>query len=254
MVINYFQGLFNIIIESFKFSFKNFRNLMPHIWTMILIQILGYIELMFALFSFGQGIYSFGSILRFIAALVLYFIGLFFMFKKMLSFLSNEFNGEDFSNIKTIKALLILGFFNLIPFFVFILGYFASKFFPELTFVLQRIISIFSIIFYISLSFSLVKISQQNKNMFVAVLDSIKLFFKKIHYTFPSILIVYLVAYLLKFIILVIFVYVFSYFKNLFLIQTVEFLDSILSLYSIYFFAVLYLGFQVVLLKKFEGE
>ena len=254
MVINYFQGLFNIIVDSFKFAFGKLRNLMPHVWTMIVIQIISYIELMFALFAFGQGMYSFGSIFRFTVAIVLYFVGLFFMFKKIFSFLSNEFSGADFSNLKTIKALLVLAFFNLIPFLVFILGYFASKFFPQYTLILQRVVSIFSIIFYVSLSFSMVKISQQNKNMFVAVMDSIKLFFKKFLYTFPLILIVYLVAFIFKFIILVLLVYLFSFFKNLFLVQTVEFLDSVLSLYSIYFFATLYLGAQIIVAKKFQGE
>ncbi len=254
MVINYFQDLFNIVVNSFKFSFRNFKNIMPHILTMIAIQVIGYIELMFALFSFEQGIYSFGSILRFIVALCLYFFGLFFMFKKILSFLSNEFGSEDFSNIKTIKALLVFAFFNLVPFFVFILGYVISKLLPDLTVFLQKTVSIFSIVFYLSLSYSLAMLVKQKKNMFFAVIDSIKFFFKRFFYAFPLILIVYIVAFILKVILLAILIYLFSHFKNLFLIQTLDFFDAIFSLYSVYFFATLYFGVQVNLIKKFEGE
>ena len=252
MLANYFQGLFNLIADSFKFSFKNFKELMPYTWLMVIFQVVGYIELLFALFSFEQGAFGLNIVLKFVVALILYFGGMFFMFKKFFSFLSKELETDEFTYFKTIKALLVFAVFNLIPVLVFIIGILLSKFYPDYTRVLQIIVNIFSIVFYISLSFALVEIAKQKKNMFLAILNSIKIFFKNFLYTFPVLLIVYFIAFVIKFLIIAILAYVFFSLKAFLLIKSLNFFDSILSVLSIYFFATLYLGVQVNTVRKFE--
>ena len=254
MFVNYFQDLFKILAESFLFSFKKFKTLMPYMWIMIIIQVISYMSILWSVSLFEQNLINIKNILVFIFALILYFVAMFFMYKKVLSFLALEQNEEEFSCLKTLKALLTLTIFNLIPVLVFILGIFASSFFFNLSKVFMRCVNIFSIVFYISMSLALVEIARQKANNFVAVLKSIKFFFKNIFYTLPLFFIVYVLAFVLKFIVLALVIYVFWHLKVLFVINNLNFLDSILSVLSIYFYAVLYLGVQLNLVKNLERK
>ena len=254
MFVNYFQDLFKLFCDSFKFSFKNFKKIMPYTWAMIILQIVGYMGILFSFLSFESGLYDVLNILKLIFSSILYLCGLFFMFKKIFSFLSDEFDCNNFSFLKTFKALLVLALFNLIPLLVFALGILTSKFFPDLTIVLQRIVNIFSIVFYFSLSFSIAEIARQKRNLFLSVFNSIKIFFKSFPYSLPLMIMVYIIAFALKFLILTICIYLFLVLKLTSLIQVVSFFDSILSVLSIYFFATLYLGVQVGIIRKTEEK
>ena len=254
MFVNYFQDLFKLFCDSFKFSFKNFKKIMPYTWAMIILQIVGYMGILFSFLSFENGLYDILSISKFVFSVVLYLCGLFFMFKKIFSFLANEFDCEDFSFFKTFKALLVLALFNLVSLLVFASGILISKFFPDLTPVLQRIVNIFSVVFYFSLSFSIVEIARQKRNLFLSVFNSVKIFFKNFLYSFPLMIMVYIIAFVLKFLILTVCIYFFLILKLTSLIQAISFFDSILSVLSIYFFAALYFGVQVGIIRKTEEK
>lgn len=251
MLKKYFNSFGEIFKNAFLFSKETFKKHGLLIWLLIISQMFLIIPVLYFSKEFGFLNFAFGYKILASLALIAYFILFFVMFKKVFNLASLALKKENINNSRIIKSLLTLGIFNCIPFFMLLIFYNLALAFPNTGIALKIILSIFTFIFYLSMSLSIVSISKwQNKNIFVAIFRGIKTFFKKIHLTLPIFLIVFafgtIISYLICTLIYAILIY--SNFINENIVNTIH---AIVNVYSLYIICNFYIGLQANVL---EGE
>lgn len=249
MLKNYFTELGNVFKFSALFFAKNFVKQNLIIWLLILLQIVLAIPLLY--FSKEMGFSNFSLLWKIfsVAGLALFIVLFFFMFKKVFDLASLGVEKDKLSNFKIVKALLILGVVNCIPFLAFLLFYLLAQVVPVLGQTLVVALKIFTYFFYFATSLSLVAIVKwQDKNVIVAVLKSVKFFFKKLGTVIPVMFFFFVIASLLVFLICTSIYAVAIYFKFI----NESFIDAtqaIVNVYSLYIVAGMYIGAQIKLLE-----
>ena len=114
---------------------------------------------------------------------------------------------------------------------------------------MKTLLNISTYIFYFAMCLSISSIVLwQDRNVFVAIAKSIKMFFKKILYTVPVFLVLFLIASLVTFAICSI-IYAVAIKMQVININLINSVHAIVNLYSLYVFAGLYIGAQVKILE-----
>ena len=127
----------------------------------------------------------------------------------------------------------------------FIICYALASFFPNYTVIFQILMKVLTYLYYISLSLSIAGIAYWNdKNVFVAIFKSIKLFYKKFLLVLPVFMIFYAVFLLLSFLLCVIFYAIGLYF-NFLTEQLKNAFDAVINIYALFIIINLYLGIQI---------
>ena len=253
MVKNYFRDIFKIFSKSFTFSKENFTPSMLKIWGLIFLQTLSSIIML--TLSKEAGFIHLSTPLKVLysACAVIFIPSFFFMFKEVFNLASKGLLENKPSGFKIIKSLLVLALFNCIPFIVFLICIKIASIVPGSAPVLKPLLSIFTYLFYISMSLSVCGIVfYQKDNIFMAVIKSVKLFFKKISRSFPVFLVIFLAGILLVYIICTIIysILIYFHFLNENLANSIY---ATINLYSLYLIAGLYIGAQINIIKE-ENE
>ena len=253
MFKNYLCSLGNLFKEIGIFTKNNFKKYMLAIWFLILAQMIFGIPVLFVHKEFGFAYLSIGLKIAFILMLGAFLYSFFLMFKKVFKMVADNLNVDRVSNLKIIKSALVLTLFNLIPLIVLFICFYISSWVPSLEKVLKYIPNIFATIFYFVMSLSIASIVKwQNKNIFCAVLKSLKVFFVKIKYTLPIFLVIFLVAGFITWASCAIIYAIFMYF-SLLTYGLIDSIHTIVNVCSLYVISGLYIGAQVLLLKD-ENE
>lgn len=249
MFKNYFISLGEIFKNTFVFAKNTFKNAMPLIWGLIVLQMIIIIPILY--FIKEIGFYELKNIYKIITivGLGLYLFIFFQMFKKVFNFSSFSLGKENISNCRIIKSLLILGLLNCTPFLTLIILYFLSQFIPNSDVFLKIFLNVFTYFFYFMMSFSIVSIVLwQDESIFFAIFKGLKIFFKKIIFAIPIIALMYLFAALISYLgsTLLYSIFIYSNYLNENLVNSIH---AIMNVYSLYIICNLYIGFQVAFLK-----
>ena len=253
MIKSYLYSLNNLFKEIGLFAKNNFKKYMLPIWFLIFTQILFGIPVLFVYKEIGFMNLSIGLKFVFIMMLGAFVYSFFLMFKEVYKMIADGLNLNKISNMKIIKSALVLTIFNIIPLVVFYICYYIASWIPSSEKVLKYIPGIFAMIFYFVMSLSLASIVKwQNKNVFVAILKSLKTFFVKIKYTLPLFLIIFILAVLITWVICTAIYAIFMFF-NLLTYSLIDATHIIVNVCSLYIISGFYIGAQVLLLKD-ENE
>lgn len=249
MLKNYFISLNDIFKNAFIFAKNTFKNNMPLIWGLIILQMIIIIPILY--FVKEIGFFEFKSIYKILTIIAFgFFFFIFFqMFKKVFNLASFGLEKEKIKNSRIIKSLLVFGLLNCIPFLTLIVLYSLSQFILNSDIFLKIFLNIFTYFFYFSMSLSVASIVLwQDKNIFCAIFKGLKVFFKKILLIIPVILVVYLfagiISYLGSTLLYAIFIY-FNYLNE----NLVNSIHAIINVYSLYVICGFYIGYQVAILR-----
>lgn len=252
MIKNYFINLGNLFKNSAIFFVQNFKKYNLLILLLIFVQMLLAIPLLY--FSKQVGFNAFPLVYKIVSivAILLYFASFLFMYKKVFNLVAVGLEKEEISNGRIAKALILLGVLNCAPLLAFLMCYSIALLVPNSASIMKMVLNIFTYIFYFAMCLSVSSIVfWQDKNVFVAVLKSIKVFFKKVLYSVPIFLVLYAIATAVLFVLCSI-IYAIAIklgFINENLINSVH---AIINLYSLYVFAGFYIGAQVNILKGYN--
>lgn len=253
MFKNYLKSLGELFKEIGIFTKNNFKKYMLPIWFLILAQMIFGIPVLFIYKEFGFVSLSIGLKIAFILMFGAFLYSFFLMFKKIFKMAADNLEVNRISNLKIIQTALVLTLFNAIPILVLFICFYTSSWFPFLEKYLKYIPNIFATIFYFVMSLSIAGIVKwQNKNIFIAVLKSLKTFFVKIKYTLPIFLIIFLLAGFITWAICAIIYAIFMYF-SLLTYSLIDAIHTIINVCSLYAISGIYIGAQVLLLKD-ENE
>lgn len=249
MFKNYFISLGEIFKNTFVFAKNTFKNAMPLIWGLIILQMIIIIPILY--FIKEIGFYELKNIYKIITivGLGLYLFIFFQMFKKVFNLASLGLGKEIIKNNRIIKSLLILGILNCTPFLALIVFYSLSQFIPNLDTFLKTFLNVFTYFFYFAMSFSIASIVLwQDESIFFAIFKGLKIFFKKIIFAIPIIALMYLFAAIMSYlgstILYAILIY-FNYLNE----NLVNSIHAIMNVYSLYVICGLYIGYQVAILR-----
>ncbi|MBR3604466.1 MAG: hypothetical protein IKL52_00380 [Candidatus Gastranaerophilales bacterium] len=250
MLKNYFIELGNILKFSALFFAKNFKKENLIIWLLILFQLILAIPLLYFQKALGFGNYTLLWKILSVIGMGAFAVLFFFMFKKVFKLASLSVQKEKLSNTKIIKSLVILGILNCIPFLAFLLFYSLAQFVPTLGYFFKISLNIFTYLFYFAMSLSIAAIAKwQDKNIFVAILKSVKLFFKKIGVVIPIFFLFFLIASLIVFLICAL-LYTIAIYFNYISENLVNAIHAVVNVYSLYIIAGLYIGAQAKILES----
>ena len=243
MIKNYLSNVLGYIKQTFV------KNLL-YLWILIILQIVTIIPAIILFNMYNIQTAPWYLFIAFILVVSVFLTSFFFMFKKIYNCASYFLKKDNLSNFKIIKSILTLGVFNITPFLLFSIIAKNIPYNPALNLVLF----ILTVIFYISMSLSLAGIVfWQEKNSTFAVLNSLKLFFKKFLIAFPVFLLFYITGYLITFVLFVILntaLLLSGYFTNF----LGEILYNILIIYPLYFIAPFYIGAQAAIIDKYGNN
>lgn len=249
MFKNYLKSLGDLFKEIGIFTKNNFKKYMLPIWFLIFTQMIFGIPTLYVSKEFGFISLSIGLKIAFVLMLGAFLYSFFLMFKKVFKMAADGLETNRISNLKIIKSALALTLFNAIPILVLFICFYIASWFPSLEKILKYIPNIFATIFYFVMSLSIVGIVKwQNKNIFVAILKSLKVFFIKIKYTLPLFLIIFLIAGFITWASCAIIYAIFMYF-SLLTYELIEAIHTIINVCSLYVISGIYIGTQVLLLK-----
>ena len=249
MIKNYLYSLKYLFKEIGLFTKYNFKKYMLTIWFLIFAQLIYGIPVLYIYKEIGFASLTIGSKIAFALALGIFLYTFFLMFKKVFEMVADGLEINRISNSKIIKAALVLTLFNLIPILVFFICYYLASLVPSLEKVLKYVVNIFAAIFYFVMSLSLASIVKwQNKNIFIAVLKSLKIFFVKIKYTLPLFLVIFLIAAFITWASCEVIYAIFMYF-GLLTCSLINVIYTITNVCSLYVISGVYIGTQVLLLK-----
>lgn len=249
MVKNYFINLAKLFKDSAVFFVQNFKKYNLLILLLIFVQIFLAIPLLYFTKQFGFSEFPMVYKILSVIAGLLYFATFLFMYKKVFNLAALGLNKEKITNARIIKALLSLGILNCTPLLAFLICYSAALLIPNSAGIMKIVLNIFTYVFYFAMCLSVSSVVfWQDKNVFVAILKSVKVFFKKILYSVPIFSVLYLVATLVLFLFCsIIYTIAIKFgFINENLINSVH---AVVNLYSLYVFAGFYIGAQVKLLE-----
>ena len=250
MFKNYLIELGNIFKNSGVIFVKNFRKNTLYIWFLAFLQIILAIPILYFNNTIG-----FSDLLPlhkafWIFGVLLYYILFFLMYKKIFKIATNEFQKPKLKYPRIIKALILLGIFNSIPFLVFLLFLYITQFMPQSAIFLKIASNFFTYIFYFAMCLSVGTIAYfQEKNEFFALLETFKIFFKKLKYIVPVFFVVFLIAFILMILICATLYAIAIYFGFLTnaLISTIQ---VVVNIYSLHLIVGLSIGAQVSIIKK----
>ena len=249
MFKNYFIDFGNILKNAFIFAKNTFKNHYLSILLLILLQVILIIPLLY--FNQQIGFVNFNMTFKILAIVgFIGFLSLFFiMFKKVFNLASFGLEKENISNFRILKALLLLGLLNCIPFLMLLILYSIAQIIPDYGIYLKIFLNIFTFFYYFAMSLSIASIVlYRNKNVFISILKGLKIFFKKILLTLPIFALIFLLAaiisYLSSTLLYAIFIY-FNYLNE----NLVNSIHAIMNVYSLYVICGLYIGSQVAFLK-----
>ena len=121
---------------------------------------------------------------------------------------------------------------------------------PNLGYFFKISLNIFTYLFYFAMSLSIAAIAKwQDKNIFVAILKSVKLFFKKIGVVIPIFFLFFLIASLIVFLICAL-LYTIAIYFNYISENLVNAIHAVVNVYSLYIIAGLYIGAQAKILES----
>lgn len=250
MIKNYFIKLWEIIKNAFIFSNKTFKEYTLKIWGTILIQI-GTLTPVLSIIN-QNDITSLSLVEKTILILgfIVFIFSFFFMYRLVFDLASFAFDKEKLSNKKIIFSLLTLGLLNLIPFIVFQILIAIALNVPNSAQILSIVSSVFSIIFYFLLCLSIASIVfWQDKKNIIAILKSIKVVFKKTHYALPLFSIIFIIASLILFLIMTA-VTLINFYTNIFTNSTMNTIQTVANVYTLYLISGFYIGIQSEILKS----
>ncbi len=250
MFKNYLLELGNIFKNSGVIFVKNFRKNTLYIWLLALLQIILAIPILYFNNTIGFSVLLPLHKTFWIFSVLLYYILFFLMYKKIFKIATNEFQKPKLKYPRIIKALILLGIFNSIPFLVFLLFLHIAQFVPQIAIFLKIISNFFTYIFYFAMCLSVGTIAYfQEKNEFFALLETFKIFFKKLKYVIPVFFVVFLIAFILMILICAALYAIAIYFGFLTnaLINTIQ---VVVSIYSLHLIVGLSIGAQVSIIKK----
>ena len=253
MFKNYLCSLGGLFKEIGIFIKNNFKKYMLPIWLLILAQIIFGIPALYVLKEFGFISLSIGLKVAFVLMLGAFIYAFFLMFKKVFKMSADGLNVNRISNFKIIKTALVLTLFNAIPILVLFICFYVSSWVPSIEKVLKYIPNIFATIFYVVMSLSIVSVVKwQNKNIFVAVLKSLKVFFVKIKYTLPLFVLIFLCTGVIAWATCTLIYAILMYFGVL-TYSLIDAIHIIVNACSLYVISGFYIGAQVLMLKD-ENE
>lgn len=249
MFKNYLLTLGGMFKESAIFAKESFKKQGLVMWSLVLLQIILGIPLLYLLKEYGflalSNLQKTGYIFGFAIYLTIFFI----MFKKVFKLISSNLNKSEITYPKAIRAMLALGIFNCTPLLALVICYSLAQIFPALTIFLKIGLNIFTALFYFAMSLSLASIVLwQDKNVFLAILKSIKTFFKKFAYTIILFAVVFFLATLVSYVFCTI-LYAFGLYFNFLDDNLVTSIHAIINVYSLYVIFGLYIGAQSSILK-----
>lgn len=251
MFKNYFSSLGNLFKETALFAKDNFVKYMLIIWLLILAQMIFGIPVFYISKEFGFINLSLALKISYLLMFGAFFYVFFLMFKKVFELAALGLKKDEISNLKIIKSAIVLTLFNLIPIAVLFICFYLSSWIPSLEKFIKYIPNIFAAIFYFVMSLSVASIVKwQNKNVFLAVLKSLKVFFKKIIYSLPLFLVIFICAGIITWLFCTILFAIFMYF-NVLTYSLIDAIHTIINTCSLYIISGFYIGAQVKLL---EGE
>lgn len=252
MLKKYFIELGEVFKFSSLFFIKNFKKENLIIWLLILFQMVLAIPLLYFQKALGFDNYDLLWKILSIVGLGAFAVLFFFMFKKVFKLVTKGLNKEKLTNSKIIKALLILGLFNCIPFLIFLLFYFLAQIAPNLGYFFRICLNLFTYMFYFAMSLSIAAIAKwQDKNVVVAILKSVKIFFKKIGIVVPVFFLFFVIASAIVFLICAL-LYTIAIYFNYISENLVNSIHAIVNVYSLYIIAGLYIGAQIKLLESYD--
>lgn len=252
MFKNYLMELGHIFKNSGVIFVKNFRKNTLYIWFLAFLQIILAIPILYF-----NNIIGFSNLIPlhkaiWLLGISIYYILFFLMYKKIFKIATNEFQKTKLKHSRIIKALILLGIFNSIPFLVFLLCLYIAQFLPQSAVYLKIASNFFTYIFYFAMCLSVGTIAYfQEKNEFFALLETFKIFFKKLKYIIPVFFVVFFIAFILMILICALLYAVALYYGFLSnnLINTIQ---VVVSIYSLHFIVGLSIGAQVSIIKNLE--
>lgn len=252
MLKKYFIELGEIFRFSGLFFVKNFKKENLIIWLLILFQMALAIPLLYFQKALGFGNYDLLWKILSVLGMGGFAILFFFMFKKVFKLATKGLNKEKLPASRIIKALLILGIFNCVPFLAFLFFYSLAQFVPNLGYISKVCLNLFTYMFYFAMSLSIAAIAKwQDKNVVIAILKSIKLFFKKLGVVVPVFFIFFVIASAIVFLICALLYTIAIYFNYISEIL-VNSIHAVVNVYSLYIIAGLYIGAQVKILESYD--
>ena len=166
---------------------------------------------------------------------------------------SDNLELPEISNVKIFTSFFALGLYNLIPLIVLYVCFCIAKFIPFSENILRFIPSIFTFVFYIAMSLSVVSIVKwQNENVFVAVFKSLKSFFKS-KYAFFVFLLVFLCATLISYLSCTL-IYAICLYFNFVNPMFFDVVHAIVNVCSLYVIANFYIGSQITILGEIDAK
>ena len=253
MFKNYLLELKEIFSSAFQFTKENFKNYMVPIWFLLIGQMIFAIPSLYLIKQYGFINLSLGLKITSIVLFVLYLIFLFIMFKKVFKMVSIGLNKDEISNFKLINGLIALGLFNCTPIIVLCILYYLALVFPQFEQIFKIILNFFTFVFYFAMSLSISSIVKwQEKNVFIAILKSLKVFFKKFKYVVIVFFIIFSLATIISYVICTL-IYAFGLYFNLLNMAMVNAIHAIVNICSLYVISTFYIGSQTAILKD-ENE
>ena len=251
MLKNYFLEFKEIFIESLVFMKNNFKKYMLLIWLLIFLQLPFGVFCLYATKEYNSNL-SIGLIIALLVSFLIFLFLLFMLYKNVFNMASFNLGKENLSNKKIIKSLLILGLFNLSPILVFVFCYGLAQFILKLILFLNISLNVFTGLFYLAMSLSIVSICKWNDiNSIIAVVKSLKIFFKKFNFTAPLFIIMFALRALITYIICVI-LYAILLKIGILNENLVVSIQTMVNVYSLYIISGFYIGAQVSILKRIE--
>ena len=250
---NYFITLWSILFEAGKFGFKNFPSMLL-IWFLIIIQLALGIPIMNYVFSTEFSAMKPLEITLLVCGLVVYFLFLFLMFKKVFDLASKALEKEKISNTRVAISLVLLGIVNCVPAIFVGLCLLIANFFEQLIMPLQIVAIFFTYVFYLSTSLSLASIVNWQENIVVcAILKAIKSFFSTIKYSMIVFIFMFGLAFLVSYILNTI-IYAIALYYNLLDAALLNSIQTTVNVYCLYIFASFYIGAQAEILKHLNKK
>ena len=174
------------------------------------------------------------------------------MFRKIFNLASLAVEKDKLSNFKILKSLLALGIINCIPFLTFLLFLILAQVMPNFGYIFKICLNIFTYFFYFATSLSIAAIAKwQDRNIIVAILKSIKIFFKNIGKVVPVFFIFFIFASLIVFLICAT-LYAFAIYFNYIDENLANAIHTVVNAYSLYVITGLYIGAQAKFLEGYN--
>lgn len=233
---------------------KNFTKNTLYIWLLAIAQVILAIPLLFLhkAFSFINLTTPFkiAWCITFIIYLFLFFV----MYKKIFKITTNALQKPKLSHSKIIKSLILLGIFNSIPLLAFICCFYIVQFIPQSAQYIKICLNFFTYMFYFGMSLSIAAIANyQDKNAFFAILNSFKIFFKKLKYVIPVFSIFFLLSAIITFFFCTV-LYAIAISYNFYFGDLASTIQVVMSAYSLHLIAGLSIGAQIAIIKDYSMD